>query len=78
VIKTIEIGVVAGFLGLDEAVRLPVHRERNYDAKGACALFRQSKDLFRVGLVPFDAALLDESLVAKMLDVILHRERSPL
>jgi len=35
-------------------------------------LFRQSKDLFRVGLVPFDAALLDESLVAKMLDVILH------
>jgi hypothetical protein len=34
-------------------------------------LFRQSEDLIRVGLVAFYTALLDESLVTEMLNVVL-------
>ena len=73
VIKTVEIGVVAGLLGFDEAAidRLSMGNEI-VPRKKLLPLLRQSKDLLRVGLVPFDAALLDESLVTKMLNVVLH------
>jgi hypothetical protein len=36
------------------------------------ALFGEGEDLFGIRLVPFDAALLDESLVTEMLNVVLH------
>jgi len=36
------------------------------------ALFGEGEDLFGMRLVPFDAALLDESLVTEMLNVVLH------
>jgi len=73
VIKAVEIGVVTGFLGFDEAVidRLSIGNEI-VTRKKLVSLFRQSKDRLRVGLVPFDAALLDESLVTEMLNVVLH------
>ncbi len=73
VIKAVEIGVVAGFLGFDEAVidRLSIGNEI-VTRKELVSLLRQGKDLLRVGLVPFDAALLDESLVTEMLNVVLH------
>jgi len=73
VIKTVKIGVVAGLLGFDEAVidRLSIGNKLLTREK-LVPLLRQSKDLLRVGLVPFDAALLDESLVTKMLNVVLH------
>jgi hypothetical protein len=40
--------------------------------KKLVSVFRQSKDLLGVGLVPFNAALLDESLVTEMLNIVLH------
>jgi hypothetical protein len=63
--------VGAGFLGFDEAVinRLSVGN-KIVTRKKLVALLRQSKDLLRAGLVPFDAALLDESLVTEMLNVV--------
>ena len=73
VIEAVEIGIVTGFLGLDEAVigRLPFGNEIA-TRKKLMSLFGQGKDLLGVGLVPFDVALLDKSLVAKMLNVVLH------
>jgi len=36
------------------------------------SLLGEGKDLLRVGLVALDAPLLDKSLAAKILDVVLH------
>src|SRR5271157_3003724 len=73
VIKAVEIGVMAGLFGLDETVidRLSIGN-KIVMRKKLVPLFRQSKDLLRVGLVPFNAALLDESLVTEMLNIVLH------
>ena len=71
---------MAGFFGLDETVidRLSFGN-KIVMRKELVSLFRQSKDLLRIGLVPLNAALLDESLVTEMLNIVLRiREQSPL
>ncbi len=73
VIEAVEVSVMTGFLGLDEAVidRLSIGNQI-FALKKLVSLLGQRKDVLRVGLVPLDAALLDESLVTKMLNVVLQ------
>jgi hypothetical protein len=73
VVEPVEVGIVAGFFGFDEAVidRLSVWNQILLWKK-LVRLFREGKDLLRVRLVSLDAPLLDKSLAAEILDVVLH------
>jgi hypothetical protein len=73
VVEPVEVCIVTGFLGLDEAVvnRLSFGNELRLGKKSMAGL-RECQDPGRVGRVAFDAALFDEPLVAKILNIVLR------
>src|SRR5882762_1699426 len=73
VIEAVEIGVVAGFFGLDQAVidRLAMGDELG-SLKEPVGVLRQCQNSGRVGRVALNAALFDEPLPAKTAEVAVH------
>src|SRR5205807_2223631 len=73
VIEAVEIGVVAGIFGLDQAVidRLPMGDELG-PLKKPVGVPGERQNFGRVGRVPLDAALFDEPLPAKIAEVAVH------
>src|SRR5579859_6920078 len=73
VVQTVEVGIMADFFGFNETVidRLPV-RNPILAGEKLVSFFGEGKNTLRTKLLPFDTVLFEETMAAKILNIILH------